>query len=157
MREDDLTAAGVRLQGARGDEVDGCAAGFVRVVECRLGEERGDLRGIGGVGGVDEDDCVAGAEGLPDGGEKRVAEVFGGRGAVGGEEDDAVCLLVVEGVGDFGEDGRGVFVEVGDAGEEAEAVGLRGAEVEAVVVAGSGQGCCAAGVLLDAWSGSCAG
>ena len=63
---------------------------------------------------------------------------LGGRGALGGEEDDAVCLQVVKGVGDFGEDGIGVFVEVGDAGEEAEAVGLRGAEVEAVVVAGSG-------------------
>ena len=45
---------------------------------------------------------------------------LGGRGALGGEEDDAVCLQVVKGVGDFGEDGMG------------------GAEVEAVVVAGSG-------------------
>lgn len=110
----------------------------MRVVERWLGEERGDLRGVGGVGGVDEDDCVAGAEGLPDGGERWVAEVFGGRGAVGGEEDDAVCAEGVEGVGDFGEDGGRVFGEVGDAGEEAEAVGVRGAEVKAVVVAGSG-------------------
>ena len=78
MREDDLAAAGVGLQGARSDEVERCAAGLVRVVERRLGEERGDLRGVGGVGWVDEDDCVAGAEGLPDGDEGRVAEVFGG-------------------------------------------------------------------------------
>ena len=63
---------------------------------------------------------------------------FGGRGAVGGEEDDAVCFEGVESVGDFADDGRGVFVEVGDAGEEAEAVGVGGAEVKAVVVAGSG-------------------
>ena len=36
---------------------------------------------------------------------------FGGRGAVGGEEDDAVCAEGVEGVGDFGEGGGGGSLE----------------------------------------------
>lgn len=90
------------------------------------------------MGGVDEDDCFAGVESVPDGGEGRVAKVFWWGGAVGGEEDDAVGLKGVEGVGDFGEDRGGVFGEVGDAGEEAEAFGVGGAEVGAEVVAGSG-------------------
>jgi len=50
------------------------------------------------VGGVDKHDCFAGVESVPDGREGRVAEVFWRGGAVGGEEDDAVCLQGVEGV-----------------------------------------------------------
>ena len=70
--EDDF-AAGVVLQGAGEDEVDGGAARFVGVVEHGLGEGFVDEVAVDGVGGVDEDDGLAGAEGGPDRGEVGMA------------------------------------------------------------------------------------
>lgn len=72
VRQDDLAVRGVFAQSPRRYQVDCRPAGFVRVVESGLREEGGALRRTRGVGRVDEDDCFAGVEGGPDGGESWV-------------------------------------------------------------------------------------
>ena len=80
------------------DHVHGCAAGFVGEIKERGDEERVYRSGVGGAGGMDEDDGGAFFEFGPEGEEVGVAEVVVVI-AVAGEEGDAVGVESVEGVG----------------------------------------------------------
>ena len=81
------------------------------------------------MGRVDENYGFVGGEGFPDWSESWASEVKGGGRAVGGEEDNSVGVQGGEGVFDLGQGGGGGDEEVRDAGEEAVALGLGGAEV----------------------------
>lgn len=81
------------------------------------------------MGWVDEYYGFVGGEGFPDWSESWASEVKGGGRAVGGEEDNSVGVQGGEGVFDLGQGGGGGDEEVRDAGEEAVALGLGGAEV----------------------------
>jgi len=61
------------LDGARGDQVDGCSGGLVRVVDYGLWEDRRYKVGVEGMGRVDEDYSAALVELIPDWPEGRMA------------------------------------------------------------------------------------
>lgn len=150
VRQDDF-AIGDLAHAAAGEQIHGRATSLVRVVPHGLRQVQVDQVQVNRVGGVDEDDGLAGIEVLPDGRESRVAEivvVF----TVASHQDDSVCLERVKGIVQLLDDQFGVKKRR-DRGKVAVANGVIVAELRAELVAFPRKGCLLDGIAENRRSG----